>query len=467
MYILGRRNFDALGNVVFQHISQDRVCRILSSRLPDLTGHFPITTSLVLRLCTLLHESKKSPYATKAIDALLSQPRMYLGGEDFKEKVLHHLRFSLEYLRRQELLGPKGEPINFTSCVSHLYFTENSAFAFHALLKSKYFTSLCVEIDSKPSKVLRELMVVMSHLFGRKERKEVDDEAQAEKIRRSPSMVYLEPLPQEAARILKAHNNETLKIFAAYAKTFSEQHLSKDEDQLPLTKVSVGNEKAGQLGFVQNQAKPVTRSAFVALSGHTDDFQSVHDLCTTTRSGIFLEEAVIPSLPVETRTPLNAYLLDFYMHGSLQPLEEANGISRSDVWFDLNDFSLVLATVVTSLGNYLGVGGNPDLDQLEVMGSGDALENAGDEDMAEEMPTIVSAPTIQAPVEAKPLIVSRKKQNEDWETQEEKLASDDIKGASATGSTDDTAEYAALMNVYKSFQLLKAEFDGKFYKIWA
>jgi hypothetical protein len=127
----GRRGFDLLGNVVFQGISRERASRLLSSRLPELTGHFPITTTLVLRLFTLLNDSKSSPYAVKTINSLLSQPRLYLGGQSFKEQVLHHLRFSIEYLRRNELLGPAGEPVNFTSCVSHLYFTENSSFAFH------------------------------------------------------------------------------------------------------------------------------------------------------------------------------------------------------------------------------------------------------------------------------------------------------------------------------------------------
>jgi superfamily II RNA helicase len=127
----GRRGYDLLGNVVFQGVSRERACRLLSSRLPELTGHFPITTTLVLRLFTLLNDSKSSPYAVKAINSLLSQPRLYLGGQSFKEQVLHHLRFSIEYLRRNELLGPKGEPVNFTSCVSHLYYTENSSFTFH------------------------------------------------------------------------------------------------------------------------------------------------------------------------------------------------------------------------------------------------------------------------------------------------------------------------------------------------
>lgn len=92
----GRRGFDMLGNVVFQGISHAKVCRLISSRLPHLNGHFPITTSLVLRLCTLLHESKNAPYALKAINSILSCPRIYLGGPEMKDTVLHHLRFSLE-----------------------------------------------------------------------------------------------------------------------------------------------------------------------------------------------------------------------------------------------------------------------------------------------------------------------------------------------------------------------------------
>ena len=164
----GRRGFDLLGNVVFQGISHGKICRLLSSRLPDLNGHFPITTTLVLRLFSLLQESGESPYAVRAINSLLSQARLYLDGEAFKHQVLHHLRFSIEYLRRQSLLSPRGTPINFAGLTSHLYFTENSSFALNALIKNGYFHELCAEVDSKESHVLRTLMVVMSHLFGRR-----------------------------------------------------------------------------------------------------------------------------------------------------------------------------------------------------------------------------------------------------------------------------------------------------------
>lgn len=169
----GRRGFDLLGNVVFQNISHGKICRLLSSRLPDLNGHFPITTTLVLRLFSLLHDSDDSPYAKKAINSLLSQPRLYLDGPAFKDQVLHHLRFSIEYLRRQDLLSSQGAPINFAGLTSHLYFTENSSFALNALIKGEYFHELCSEINTKESQVLRTLMIVMAHLFGRRPCREV------------------------------------------------------------------------------------------------------------------------------------------------------------------------------------------------------------------------------------------------------------------------------------------------------
>lgn len=68
----GRRGFDLLGNVISHGVPRHKVYQLISSRLPDLTGHFPITTGLVLRLFILLDNSKQSDYAVRAINSLLS-----------------------------------------------------------------------------------------------------------------------------------------------------------------------------------------------------------------------------------------------------------------------------------------------------------------------------------------------------------------------------------------------------------
>jgi hypothetical protein len=199
------------------------------------------------------------------------------------------------------------------------------------------------------------MILVLSHIFGRMVVREADDPEEAEKIKRSPSIVYLPPMPEEATAILRKHNQNTLDIFTTYVKTFAAQHAKEDERCLPLTHVPIGpsnptiggkpinghangsadpTKRAGEKGSLPSLPTPRARSTFVALSGLGDDFTTIEDLCSSTREGIFLESAVIPHLqihPDETRTPLNAYLLDFYMHGALEPLWTANGIRKSDV----------------------------------------------------------------------------------------------------------------------------------------
>jgi superfamily II RNA helicase len=339
----GRRGFDLLGNVLFLGIPLQRVFRLLSSRLPDLNGHFPITTSLVLRLATLLHGSNNSEFAVRTINSILSQPRLYLGSPKSRMAVLHHCRFSIEYLRRQSLLDVDGSPINFAGCVSHLYYTENSAWAFHVLLRSGYFHELCEDIDSNPHRVCSTLMLVLSHIFGRQQCKRADEEFVKEVVKRSSSIVFLPPLPKKAENTLQAHNKETLAIFRTYVRTFADQHLKDPDDALPLSEMQIGqSEEQFNTTPSANRQHTILRSSFVSLSGHSDEFDSISDLCGTVRSGVFLEEAVVPYLPVhpESTVPLNAYLYDFYKHGDLNALEKANKIRRSDIWFHLNGLSL-------------------------------------------------------------------------------------------------------------------------------
>jgi hypothetical protein len=282
---------------------------LISSRLPDLNGHFPITTTLVLRLFTLLHESRNAQYAVSAINSLLSQPRLYLDGFDFKHQVLHHLRFSIEYLRRQSLLSAQGAPINLAGLTSHLYYTENSSFAFNALFKGGFFHELCSAIDEKESTVLRTLMIVMAHIFGRRPCKHADQEYIDKIVKRSPSIVFLPPLPSSASAILRRHNQDTLEVFTTYVRTFVDQHMQTQDCMLPLTRATFGANPTSIDLVPGHFPQTKVRSAFVALSGHGDSFDSISDLCRTVRGGVFLEEAVIPHLtvyPEEDKMPLNA-----------------------------------------------------------------------------------------------------------------------------------------------------------------
>ncbi|KAL4931974.1 putative DEAD/DEAH box helicase [Aspergillus undulatus] len=497
----GRRGFDFLGNVVFQGLPHQKVCRLLSSRLPDLNGHFPLTTSLVLRLMILLHESKQAPYAVKAVNSILSCPRIYLGGPESKQTVLHHLRFSIEYLRRNWLLDTVGAPLNFAGMVSHLYYTENSSFAFHALLSEGYFHRLCNDINEKPTDTIRTLMLVMSHLFGRQFLRPSALESLGAS-RKSTSVVILPELPEQAAKILHSHNKRTLGTYSAYVKTFIEQHLHADDCTLPLTGLKCGGDESASTvtGSMRFLAPTRINSAFVALSGHQDEWESISDLCQMVRGGVWLEESVIPHVqasPKDGQAPLNAYLYDFFKHGNVHALVTENMIRKGDLWFVLNDFSLVLATIVTTLENFMKLSPGTDPEMLETMGVGDAFDEEL-EDKAFEgadfqtktpepqltrgRPSISTSAILPAKAKAKKKPVADSWEDEvseddlsDWEKEDSTSESQGNTSrtpqssdpSSRQGSPDAVLEDKGFLQVLQGFRMLQAEFNEKFKAMWA
>ncbi|BCR99186.1 putative DEAD/DEAH box helicase [Aspergillus luchuensis] len=491
----GRRGFDFLGNVVFQCLPDSKIHRLLSSKLPSLNGHFPLSTTLVLRLFILLQKSNRSNFAVQAINSILSCPRIYLGGPEAKHTVLHHLRFSIEYLRRNQLLDASGRPLNFSGTISHLYYTENSSFAFHALLNGGYFHRLCKNIGKKPKETLLTLMLVMSHLFGRKYLPPVALENLRTSEKKSPSVVILPSLPKEAASILRSHNKKTQDIYTSYVTTFVEQHIIDPGCFLPLTGMKCGGDKSPEGISHALPVTPPTRvtSSFAALSGHGDKWRSISDLCNKVRSGVWLEQAVVPYVglyPEEGKLPLNAYLYDFFKHGNVKALEKGNMIRRGDIWFLLNDFSLVLATIVTDFENYLKLSPSIDLDLLDVAGSGDVHEIDLDDsayDANDPLPGTAAKsahlPQVRMQATTKPPLTSasanpkKAKVADSWEDElnddeeSENKVPEREENAKATNnptsSTLPSDTEQGFLQVLRAFRMLQAEFNEKFKAMWA
>lgn len=208
-------------------------------------------------------------------------------------------------------MSSQGVPINLAGLTSHLYYTENSSFALNALFKGGFFHKLCADIGTKESSVLRNLMIVLAHIFGRRPCRQAHQEYIEKVMKKSPSVVFLPPLPSSAAKILRRHNRDTLQVFKTYVTTFIDQHMEDDDYRLPLTLATFGARPlCTDIEFIPaNSSTAKVRSAFVALSGHEDTFDNISDLCSTVRGGVFLEEAVIPHLtiyPEEAKMPLNA-----------------------------------------------------------------------------------------------------------------------------------------------------------------
>lgn len=213
----------------------------------------------------------------------------------------------------------------------------------------------------------------------------------------------------------------------------------------------------------------VIRSPFAALSGFNDNFTSVNDLCSGVRGDVFLEESAIPYIPIwphDTDTEFNAYLYDFFKHGSLKVLVRDNRIKQGDVWFHLKDFSLVPKTIVTSLKGVMSVEEDYDPEDLDendnFMDESEVITN---EAGAQKSDKIIEK-TIKLPAKGK----SKVKVADSWDDESEDSEPESTESTSdnGPGTPQSSADRkGGLISVLKAFKMLEEEFGEKFYKIGA
>ena len=319
---------------------------------------------MVLRLFSLLEGSNYATYAVDAIRSILRLPHISFRSEVGKNQLLHHLRFSIDYLRRAHLLDQEGKPVNLFGIASHLYHAEPSNLAITVLLQLGIIHDICSQTSSIDAE--RDLMVLLCHLFDRRYLPEVYATADNihDLIQKGPSLVVLPPLHPKARTILAAHQKKILDIFSAYALAFSSQHADElgPDNRLPLSRNIIGSCDASTrpqtalfAHIAETAIQPRVRSLFVATSGHDDTFGGVGELARTVRDGIHLNEHVIPTVEpiLDPSMPLNAYLYDFFVHGQVDALVNMNGIRRGNVWFALEAFYLTLSTIRGDLENLL------------------------------------------------------------------------------------------------------------------
>jgi hypothetical protein len=155
--------------------------------------------------------------------------------------------------------------------------------------------------------------------------------------------------------VLKQQNVRALKLFVDYWSCFVESYKEElgVDHVLPLSQVLIqGGKEVDDFSSLFSDIKFSfsLRSAFVASSGHCDKFETIEELCTTYRRGLYLDPKMVPIFDVfDQDIPLNAYLLDFYKHGQFAALETYNKISKDSIWDRLQSFSLLLKALWASM----------------------------------------------------------------------------------------------------------------------
>jgi hypothetical protein len=107
------------------------------------------------------------------------------------------------------------------------------------------------------------------------------------------------------------------------------------ETCLPLSKIQ----------FVVPDGGGRVQSSFATASVNTKDDHNINGLISNTSSKLFT--TFLPL--VDTDCLLNRYVLDFYNHGVLADLVGDNGIMEGDLYNCLNDVSLIIRAITTSL----------------------------------------------------------------------------------------------------------------------
>jgi hypothetical protein len=170
-------------------------------------------------------------------------------------------------------------------------------------------------------------------------------------------------------------------------------------------------------------------------------------------------------------------------------LETANRIRRGDIWFVLNDFSLTLATIKTSIEGFLKPGGNIGADMLDVAGGGDdyenlvddkavdqiEAENAGKMGMKPDNKQAMAAAPVSAPrPRAKKVVMDSwedEMDDDDDETDVDAIdaSSDETNGVGSKITQEKPVDksHRSMFLVAKAFNELHTEFDTKFKAMWA
>jgi len=140
------------------------------------------------------------------------------------------------------------------------------------------------------------------------------------------------------------------------------------------------------------------------------------------------------------------------------------------------DFSLILATIITSFSNFMKLSADPNLDMASVQGSGDAYEEAktGIEDGEDKTQATGSSNVAQAGKEngvgvggakkSGPKAVAAAWDDDDDSSEDDTPGETESESSVPTWSADDDF---GLENVLLAFQMLSTEFNEKFRKIFA
>ncbi|XP_039732062.1 putative ATP-dependent RNA helicase DDX60 [Pteropus medius] len=357
----GRRGQDLMGDVYFFNIPVPKIEKLIKSNVPELRGQFPISISLILRLMLLASKGDDPEDAKAKVLSVLKHSLLSFKQPRTMKMLKLYFLFTLQFLVKEGYLDQEGNPMGFAGLVSHLHYHEPSNLVFVNFLVRGLFHNLC-QPTQKGSKhfsqdVMEKLVLVLANLFGRKY---LPAKFQDATVKFYQSKVFLEALPEDFGAALNEYNMNVTKDFASFLLIVSNLADMKQEYQLPVSEISFTGKEYEDSQLVSHlmscKEGKVAISPFVCLSGNSDsDLLQPKTPNHVILRTIGISHAQVPVLWSQKIDgqgrimPLNAYVLDFYKHGSLIGLVQDNRMNEGEAYQLLKDFSLTIQSISVSL----------------------------------------------------------------------------------------------------------------------
>jgi predicted RNA-binding Zn-ribbon protein involved in translation (DUF1610 family) len=358
----GRRGFDNKGQVVLFGISRAQTNRLLTSKIPKVYGSMGLQHTFILRLMTLYANScsmlKRSEMSRSELNSAiadikrtLSQPLFIHGQLDeiVKNQIKHHFRYSIEVLLREGYLNTNGEAVGYAGLVSHLYFHEPANFVLVDFIKTGIIHDTLMKYDDEEKRA-EKLIHILSYLFGRR-------------VVYGTSAV-LNPLPDEFLQANRQYTTRLMQIYEQYLFNYSLSFqdvltekcipgsnipVNTDDTLLKQYAAEQNTEIFNPFKVIQeNQIPFVSKSAFVANSGHAEKYTSLSELLKCHNNNIQMDRTLIPNLDINSK--LSSYILDFYKKPDISMIMQEHGfISESETFNAINNFLKDVRKIATSL----------------------------------------------------------------------------------------------------------------------
>jgi len=350
----GRRGYDNIGHVTFLGIQPRKVAYLMTSQLTSLTGHYPVTPGMCLKLAQQNENFSSKKECRIALTNLMTPrfDRRLVGKQDMTPQLRRNTLFTFEYLYHFGMVDEQGHCRGLAGVATHLMRYEPANLVFVRLLESGVFHKMTKGYDPKnkmtQTQFAAKILHVLCHIFH--DRICLPPEA-------TPKQgSVLKRLPDKVSSLLTQYDSETMSLYEHFTRSMNDlsecKPFEKQRDLLPLSAVDFAKEdicskaEEGTLLSTMNSVAPESVSLFSAISDPYDTFDSQKLILERGRDDFIFNGKSITSSEVTDmrgrKLQKNAYALNFYQTDDYSQIISNNYLRDGLAWEYLKRWQLLL-----------------------------------------------------------------------------------------------------------------------------